>query len=87
MQLKVFEVREDPKEYWNHNKYIVMETHIVYGETLEDCFKKAYPYERSLRYCNGWWIKFESKEIYEQYLEWKKTGVDILMYYGNGTVD
>lgn len=85
MQLTVQEVYED----WRTSERTVKETHIVEGKDLAECFDKAYPYERSLRYCNDWHIQFNDgdENIYKQYLEWKKVGVDILKYYGGGVVD
>ena len=87
MTLNVYEMLEDRYEYTDRSKDKVAEHHVVEADTLEECFKKAYPFERSLRYCNDRYIKFDTDELNQQYLKWKKTGVDIMMYYGNGTVD
>lgn len=65
----------------------LVRTFTVSGSTLEECFKAAYPTERSLRYCFGYYIKFKDSKIDEQYREWKKNGVTIMMYYGGGVVD
>ena len=59
----------------------------VTGDTEEECFKKIYPSERSLRYCNGYFIELDDPELNKRYIEWKKHGVTIEMFYGNGTVD
>lgn len=85
MKLLVQEVVENSHDFSRK----VIEENIVEGETINDCFKAAYSYERRLRYCNGHYIQFENgnKEIYEKYVEWKQTGVTMSMFYGNGTVD
>ena len=87
MKYILLEKCEDRYEYTNRDKDHIVERHVIIGNTLEECFKKAYPYERSLRYCNGYWTEFEDKDINSKYKEWKRTGVSIEMYYGNGTVD
>ena len=87
MIIKVIEKCVDKKYYWDLSKAHITEVHEVEGESLDECFKKAYPFERSLRYCNGYWIEFETEDLNKKYKEWKKTGVDIAMYYGNGVVD
>lgn len=84
MELTIREVVNDHRTKYKDR---VLETHKVVGNTIEECFKKAYPYERSLRYCSGYYIRFETTELYKQFVEWKKTGVTIDMFYGNGTVD
>lgn len=87
MTIKVIEKCEDRIYYTDRSKEHIVEIYEVNGDTLEECFKNAYPYERSLRYCNGYWIEFETKELNDKYREWKKEGVDIMMYYGGGVVD
>ena len=81
-------IAEEKCNTFNTNwKDHILRTFIVTGETLEECFKKIYSNERSLRYCNGYWIELKEKELHKKYTEWKKTGVTIEMYYGNGVVD
>ena len=70
-------------DYQDH----VLHSWVVKGKTLKECFEQTYPSERSLRYCNGYYIRFKDKDIHEKYNEWKKTGVTIEMYYGGGVVD
>lgn len=65
----------------------VLHTYSIEGKELENIFKRVYPSDRSLRYCNGYRIQFADKTVHKLYNEWKKTGVTIEMYYGNGTVD
>ena len=65
----------------------VTETHVVEGGTLKECFRKAYPFQRSLRYCSGYRIQFRDPDIDKQYRQWLRTGVDIQLYYGGGTID
>ncbi len=75
---------------WRTKAEKVMEIHTVEAETLPEAFKKAYPFERSLRYCNDHFIRIfdEQGNILDvEWREWKKTGVDIALYYGNATVD
>ena len=70
-------------DYQDH----VLNSWVVKGKTLKECFEETYPSDRSLRYCNGYRIQFKDKDIHEKYKEWKRTGVTIEMYYGNGVVD
>lgn len=75
---------------WRTNAERVMETHTVTAETLAEAFKKAYPYERSLRYCTDHFIRYEDENgnsLKEEYAAWKKTGLTIDLYYGGGVVD
>ena len=65
----------------------IVKTFTVEGTTLEDCFKKAYPSERSLRYCNGYRIQFRDAAVHEAYQQWKRNCVTMEMFYGNATVD
>ena len=59
----------------------------VAGDTLRECFKAAYLSERSLRYCSDRRIEFEDPEVRKSYLDWKRHGVTLEMFYGNATVD
>jgi hypothetical protein len=65
----------------------LVESHVVEADTLEECFKKAYPYERSLRYCSGYFIHIREEGLHEKYLEWKQNGVTMEMFYGGFVYD
>jgi len=65
----------------------VLATFTVCGKTMEDCFEKAYPHERSLRYCSGYRIQFRKPTAHKEYQKWKDNGLTMEMFYGNGTVD
>lgn len=82
--LTVYEICNTFNTDWQDH---VVKTFKVNGNTLKECFEKAYPTERSLRYCSGYCIRFKDPDIHKKYLEWKKTGVTIEMYYGGGVVD
>lgn len=82
--------REEKEEFDYKTRvttYRVLKNYHVEAKTKEECFKEIYPYERTLRYCNGYYIRINDSELEKEYLEWKKTGVDIMMYYGGGVVD
>ena len=85
MKLTFDEVVDEYHSY--DRKEHITETHTVEGDTLEDCFKKAYPYQRSLRYCNGYSIRFRDKNTQEAWNDFLQHGVTLSMYYGNATVD
>lgn len=77
---------------WRNGRYVdttkVYKRFTVTGETEEECFKKIYTgYERSLRYCSGYYIELDDPQQHDRYQGWKQHGVTIEMYYGNGTVD
>ena len=59
----------------------------VSGNTLDECFKSAYPTERSYRYCTGHSIRFVDPAIHAKYLEWKQCGMTMEDFYGSATVD
>ena len=59
----------------------------VEGDTIEDCFIKTYPSERSNRYCYGYRIKFDDSDIDDKWQEWKHSNVTPKLYYGDATVD
>lgn len=86
MKIIVKEIYRD----WRTNAEKVMETNTVEAESLEKAFEKAYPYERSLRYCNDHFIRIfdeAGNNLMDKWQEWKKTGLSISLYYGNATVD
>lgn len=60
----------------------------VEGETETECFEKIYTkYVRPLRYCSGRYILLSDTDADRRFKEWRKHGVTIQMFYGNGTVD
>lgn len=65
----------------------ITERRTITGETEEELFKAAYPFQRSLRYCNGYSIRFQDAELNKKWKTWQHTGVTLQMYYGNATVD
>jgi hypothetical protein len=83
MTLVVLTIFED----WRTNKETIKGRWTVEGDTIEDCFKAAYPTERSYRYCSDTNIRFENPEVHQQYLKWKRYGVTPALFYGNATVD
>lgn len=83
MELVVLTIYTD----WKTNKETVKKRWTVKGDTIEDCFKGAYPTERSYRYCGDTNIRFEKPEVHKKYLKWKFYGVTPAMFYGSATVD
>ena len=86
MKIVVREIYQD----WRTKAERVMETNTVEAESLEKAFEKAYPYERSLRYCSDHFIRIfdeAGNSLMDKWQEWKKTGLSISLYYGNATVD
>lgn len=86
MKIIVKEICED----WRTKSERVMETNTVEAESLEKAFEKAYPYERSLRYCSGHFIRIfdeAGNSLMDKWQAWKKTGLSVSLYYGNATVD
>lgn len=86
MKIIVKEIYRD----WRTKAEKVMETNTVEAESLEKAFEKAYPYERSLRYCSDHFIRIfdeAGNSLMDKWQEWKKTGLSISLYYGNATVD
>lgn len=79
------------KEIFNHplitNGKNKIKEHIINADTLEECFKEIYSYERGSRYNNFVYHEMEDLEIRKQYMEWKKTGITVDLYYGGGVVD
>ena len=65
----------------------IYKTWNVSGDTLDECFKNAYPTERSYRYCTGHSIRFVDPAIHVKYLEWKQYGMTMEDFYSSVTVD
>lgn len=84
-QIIVNEILNHPTITENKDK--IVETHILSGETIQDCFKQLYTFERSSRYDNFRRYELTNKDLENLYLKWKDTDVTIEMYYGGGTVD
>ena len=82
-----FTLEEYVVEDWRTRKEKVIETHNIEADTFSEAFAKAYPHERSLRYCSGHYIRIREPEYHKKYLTWKQTGLTIDMYYGSGVVD
>lgn len=59
----------------------------ISGETIKDVCKSAYPYQRTLRYCNGWYVKFADANMQRAFLDWQANDMTIEDYYGGGVVD
>lgn len=84
VSLRILEIRNT----WDNDfKDEVIRDWVIEGETKHDCFVKAYGEVRSLRYCNGYTVRFFEPDIQEEFMEWRKTNVTIEMYYGGGVVD
>lgn len=84
MEIIVKEIREH-YTFASDKRQIIKKT--IVGETLENCFKTFYSFERGARYNNFLYYSFFDENLEKQYLEWKKTNETISMYYGGGVVD
>ena len=84
MEIIVKEIREH-YTYARDKRQIIKKT--IVGETLEECFKTLYSFERGARYNNHLYYNFFDEDLEKQYLEWRKNNVTIEMYYGGGVVD
>lgn len=84
MEIIVKEIREH-YTYARDKRQTIKKT--IVGETLEECFKTLYSFERSARYNNHLYYGFFDEDLEKQYLEWRKNNVTISMYYGGGVVD
>lgn len=84
MTEKVMEYRYD----WHTGKRNPYKSHEVSGDTEAEMFKNFYAgFVRPNRYCSDVSNEFVNPEVQKRYEEWRKTGVTIELYYGNGTVD
>ena len=81
------QVNEIINWFYTNYKDKLVETHILEGKTLDECFKKMYALRRSGRYDIARRYEFQDKSLEEKYLEWKEKNETIAMYYGNGVVD
>ena len=83
-------------EYWDIVSYTSCHSEIkrneeISGNTEIEIFENFYSKNNRLRYCNGSYYKFQSKEWESKYNNWLK-GDDykkksFQLYYGNGVVD
>lgn len=65
-------------------------TFVKEANSKEELFQDFYEMNRTLRYCNGMYYKFEDKAVEEEYNKWYKSLSKITrfdMYYGDGIVD
>ena len=83
-------------EYWDRVSYTSCHSEIkrkeeINGNTEIEIFENFYNKNNSLRYCNGSYYKFQSKEWENKYNNWLKSddykNKSFNLYYGNGTVD
>ena len=74
---------------WVYSDYkdVLVHTHIVKGETQEQCFAKVYALRRSIRYDSQRRYEFADTGLEEKYSEWVKANETLELYYGNSTVD
>jgi hypothetical protein len=82
--------------YWDRVSYTSCYSEIKRQETIEghsetEIFEQFYKKNNSLRYCNGSYYKFSTKEWNEKYNNWIKSedykSKSFNLYYGNGVVD
>lgn len=58
--------------------------------TMEEIFKEFHDLNNQLRYCNGSYYKFKTKELSDEYYKWLTSlseATRFSMYYGTGVVD
>lgn len=82
-------VREIDSNYYSvkehRYKKEVLQQRYLEGESLDDIFRQFYEMERSLRYINCRYCKFDIDALNKQYLEWKHKNETPEMYYGNSS--
>ncbi len=81
-------------DYWNPNKDYRSEItgqKTITGENDIEIFEQFYKENNSLRYCNGSYYTFVSKDWTNKYHEWLDSDdyeqKSFNLYYGNGVVD
>lgn len=83
-------------DYYDIKDRTYYRSEIIRNEDIEganeiDIFEKYYKKNNSLRYCNGSYYKFTSKEWQDKYNEWLKSddykAKSFNLFYGNGVVD
>lgn len=84
MEIKVNEILN-----WVYSKYkdVLVKTHIIKGNDLDECFRKVYALRRSARYDSQRRYDFEDSSLEDKYWKWENKNETIEMYYGNATVD
>ncbi len=94
--LNYYDNVRETKEYPSGGYYVSSSTKLIRnieidGITEIDIFEKFYKLNNSLRYCNGSYYKFETKDWQDKYNEWLKSddykSKSFNLYYGGGIVD
>jgi hypothetical protein len=82
--------------YWDRISYTSVGSEIKRKENIGaytdiGIFEKFYKMNNRLRYCNGSYYKFSTKDWQDKYNEWLKSDdykqKSFNLYYGNGVVD
>lgn len=84
MEIVVNEILNYQNTDWKDK---LVESHIISGEKLEDCFKRVYAMKRSGRYDSARRYDFHDSSLTSKYADWKAKNETIEMYYGSATVD
>lgn len=83
-------VTESGYRYLN-TKPIITRTEVIEGTNEIDLFEQFYKLNNSLRYCNGSYYEFQSKEFERKYKDWLSSEdykqKSFNLYYGGGIVD
>jgi hypothetical protein len=83
-------------DYWDTISYTSSGSEIKRQETIEgdddiEIFEKVYKKNNSLRYCNGSFYRFASKEWQHKYNDWLQSddykAKSFNLFYGGGVVD
>ena len=82
--MKLYEYIDD--WHTSDGKEHIYEVHEV-SDNKSEAFLQAYKFERSLRYCNGYHVKFDDATLDNEYLDWKRDNVDINLFYGGLVYD
>lgn len=74
---------------WFHSSYkdVLVQTHNIKENTIEDCFKRVYALRRSARYDNARRYDFEDASLEDKYNKWESGYETIETYYGSAVVD
>jgi hypothetical protein len=93
--LNYYDNVRETKEYPSGGYYESSSTKLIRnieidGITEIDIFEKFYKLNNSLRYCNGSYYKFETKDWQDKYNEWLKSddykSKSFNLYYGEGGI-
>lgn len=73
-----------------YENFAVKREFVAEAPSKEKLFENIYEWNRTLRYCNGYYFKFLDASVKAEYDKWYKSLSEMTrfkMYYGDGIVD